>query len=65
MYNRYKAKELLIEDLENKKPFQANFDSKCYFGCQIIRGDDFYFMGDKRKVCASCRGELQEEMNNL
>lgn len=65
MYSRYKAKDLLVEDLESRKPFDARFDSKCYFGCEIIRGDQFYFMGDKRKVCSSCRAELQEEINNI
>lgn len=59
-------KGILLEELENKKSFEANWDTECSVGGEdILVGDTFYFMGEKKKVCQNCFAEIQEEVENL
>lgn len=45
-------KQLLIDDFENRKEFEAHFDQQCEVcGEEILEGDALYFVGNKR-VCA-------------
>lgn len=55
--------QILMEELEGKKEFTANWDSVCE-GCgnNILEGDTFYFFGEKRKVCQECFGNMQDEV---
>lgn len=53
-------KEILIEELEGKKPFTANWLTECSLcGGSIEEGDDFFFFGDKKKVCNDCRDNMR------
>lgn len=59
-------KGILLEELENKKSFTANWQTECSVGGEDIEeGDTFYFMGEKKKVCQNCFAELQEEVERL
>lgn len=53
-----KIKELLIEDIEYKKPFDAKYPAICD-GCHR-EVETFIFMGDKRKICIDCQVEIQD-----
>ncbi len=54
-------KEILIEELENKKIFNANRDTYCDVnGEDILQDDEFVFMGNKQKMCRQCLDDLQE-----
>ena len=54
-------KDLLKEDIEYKKPFMADRDTFCNIGREPIRqGDTFIFVGDKRKCCVECQGEITQ-----
>lgn len=53
-------KELLLEELEGKKPFNANWLTECSLcGSNIEEGDEFFFFGDKKKICTNCRILIQ------
>lgn len=60
-FDTYKASEFLKEELENKRPYQANRNVNCEL-CRegMAEGDDFYFIGNRHKICVNCLGELQE-----
>jgi hypothetical protein len=63
---RQDIKDLLIEELENKKSFSAKWDTNCDLcGDDIFEGDEFYFFGDKKKIDSKCFMEIQEEVSNL
>ena len=52
-------KEVLQEELENKKMYEASWDTDCNVcGDTILEGDEFCYMGNKRKVCENCRSEI-------
>lgn len=54
-----KAKDFLIEDLENKKSYQARFDGNCSTCMnKIYKSDEFYFIGDSKKLCLTCKIDL-------
>jgi len=53
-------RDIIREDLENKKPFEAKFSFKCSgCGMPIVKGDTFFFVGSK-KVDATCLSEMQD-----
>lgn len=52
-------KDILIEELEGKKPFDAMWSTDCNIcGNSIEEGDEFFFFGDKQKVCGDCKAEM-------
>jgi len=54
-------KDLLIQELENKRFFAANWDIECGLcGVDIFVDDEFCFMGNKEKVCHSCLEQIRE-----
>ena len=56
-----KIKELLYQEMENKKTYPANYDTSCDFcGGDINEGEDIVFMGHKQKVCTNCQAEIME-----
>ena len=59
-------KDILIEELQSKKAFDANWQTECDIGGEDIEeGEAFVFMGNKKKVCESCMGELIEIVEAL
>lgn len=59
-------KAILLEELENKKAFDATWEGTCNVGGEDIEvGDTFYFMGEKKKVCQNCFTEMQEVVEAL
>lgn len=59
-------KDILKEEFENKKAFDAKWEAECNLGGEdIMEGDTFYFMGDKKKVCQNCFEEIQETIEAL
>lgn len=60
------AKELLKEDLENKKTFTAYREATCYLcKARIMVDEEFVFMGTYKKVGVDCLGELQEVLDRI
>ena len=61
-------KDLLLEDLEYKKSFEA-FPSLQCDGCgeyvANISGGEFVFMGDKKKLCSDCLFEITEYLEGV
>lgn len=58
-------KTLLLEELENKKPFSAHWDCDCdVCGDSILEEETFYFFGDKQKVCPNCFNEMAERIED-
>lgn len=58
--------KVLKEDIENKKPFTSAYDMDCYVcSNEIMEGDEFFFMGAKRKVCNNCLGDMIDAVENL
>lgn len=55
--------KLILEDLENKKHYNAKWDFACD-GCgeQVFQGDALVFMGDKKKVCITCLAAMQDDL---
>lgn len=52
---------LIRIELLNKKVFTAKWQARCDIcGNVISQGDDFFFLGDKKKLCDSCFGDLLE-----
>lgn len=48
-------KQMLLEEIENKKSYPANYDTQCDFCTKPISGgEEFIFMGSKQKVCDEC-----------
>lgn len=57
--NTKDIKQTLYQELERKKQFQARWDTYCdECGSNIQEDDDFYFFGDKRKICQECYNEI-------
>jgi len=53
--------ELLLEELEYKKIFNANYQTMCDICYNNIEQDDeFIFLGNKKKVCMDCVEEIKE-----
>lgn len=52
-------KKLLLYEIENKKGYQATWKGYCD-GCKglIDEGEEFMFMGDKRKICTECQADI-------
>ncbi len=58
--------KLLIEDLEYKKQFDAHYSTTCdECGNDIEEGMSFVFMGDRKKICIECLGNLQDSLEEL
>jgi len=56
-----KLPEILIEEIENKKSYPANYDTTCDpCGGFIAEGESFYFFGNKRKTCENCYQSILE-----
>lgn len=56
-------KDLLMEELENKKSFDATWESECDLcGEILLEGDTFYFFGSKRKVCSNCYDQIGDQL---
>ena len=59
-------KQLLLEELANKKVFEAHWTTDCYLcGNDIEEDDSFYFFGDKKKVCADCKAQMEEVIETV
>jgi hypothetical protein len=59
-------KELLTAEMENKKPYSANFATKCDMCHGVIEKNDwFIFMGEKQKVCGNCQAEINEYLEEV
>lgn len=57
---------ILIEELNYKKAFLASHDTECDIcGEDIFDGDDFYFMGNRRKCCENCRKLAIDYLSSL
>jgi hypothetical protein len=52
-------KKLLLYEIENKKGYVATWKGYCD-GCRgpIGEGEEFIFMGDKRKICTECQEDV-------
>lgn len=59
-FNTFKAKELIIEDLGNKKEFEARYKLICATCKNAIEIGDYFFFVGTGKVCTDCIGEMQE-----
>jgi hypothetical protein len=58
--------ELLIEDIELKKNFQAKWPFDCEICGEGVEEDgDFIFMGDKKKVCSGCHEKIIDYLNEI
>lgn len=52
---------IILSELKNKKVFNAMKDTECECCFDtIFEDDDFYFMGDKEKICQSCMTRMIE-----
>lgn len=50
---------ILLSEIKNKKVFYAMKDTQCELCFDIIfEESEFYFMGDKEKICQSCMESL-------
>jgi hypothetical protein len=50
--------QLIAEDLENKRPYAAKFDTYCpKCGHDILKGQGFYYYGKGQKICIGCHEE--------
>lgn len=55
--------DLLVQELENKKTFDAMYDTSCdACGEDIAKDDEFTFFGDKKKVCNNCFENLLDQI---
>lgn len=55
-----KQRAMLVEDLESQKTYEAYTFTGCdCCGETIEEGEEFVFMGNRRKVCLKCLGEMQ------
>jgi len=53
-------RNLLLEEIEFKRPYRAAYEMACQFcGGDIHVNDVFYFFGDKKKVCIDCVDEFK------
>ena len=58
------AIELLVEDLEYKILQESKFVFQCNVCTEKVTvGDNFVWLGSKRKVCINCRDEIIEELS--
>ena len=54
-------KKLLAEEMEYKKTYVATWDTACSAGNHhIIKGNEYIYLGDKKKVCIDCLAEIIE-----
>ena len=55
--------QILLEEWENKRSFEASWESNCD-NCEdpINKGDSFVFYGSKKKLCNKCQGEVTEQL---
>ena len=54
-------KKLLVEEMENKKSYEANYDTICDVdNGNIYKGEEFIFMGSRKKVCTNCQSDIME-----
>jgi len=54
-------KQILLDELENKKSYDAKWETVCdSCGDDIQEEDSFIFMGDKQKICNECQGHVTE-----
>lgn len=61
MVRNSELKEILIEELEAKKPFEAQWNVICDgCGLSIVEGEEFFFFGDKKKICSDCKASMIE-----
>jgi hypothetical protein len=52
------AKQLLIAELETKKPYEVRYSTDCAeCGEEMYSGDECFYIGNER-VCDSCRLDL-------
>jgi hypothetical protein len=51
---------LLVRDLDNKKPYNANFNGECDICNEQLKvGEIFYFVGQKERMCSKCKLKIQ------
>lgn len=56
-----KLPEILIEEIENKRSYPANYDTTCMqCGTFIAEGENIYFYGNKQKTCENCHQSILE-----
>lgn len=57
---------LLNRDLDNKRPYNANFSGECDICNEKIKsGEVFYFAGDKERMCSKCKLKIKEYLNGV
>lgn len=57
---------ILKEDLEYRKDVEAKWPFDCD-GCgqQVLPGERFCFMGNKKKVCGGCVGTMAQAVEEM
>jgi hypothetical protein len=57
---------LLDRDLDNKKPYNANFNGECDICNEKIKvGEIFYFIGEKERMCSRCKLKIKDYLESV
>ena len=57
---------LMNRDLDNKRPYNANFNGECDICNEKIKvGEIFYFAGDKERMCSKCKLKIQKYFESI
>ncbi len=60
---KMKTRQLLVEDIEMRKRYPAFVNCTCQIcGSAIFKGEEFVYIGDKKRMCNSCVYELMDEL---
>lgn len=64
-YSKSQVKDIIMEDLDEKKPYTASWDFDCEIGFDTIsEGDEFFYIAGK-KVCNDCRSEIRDVVEEM
>lgn len=57
---------IILEDMQRKRQFPANFDTPCSMCFTlIVQGQPFAFIGESRRVCEECQGKILEFLEQV
>jgi len=57
---------LLDRDLDNKRPYNANFNGECDICNEKIKtGEVFYFAGNKERMCSKCKLKIKSYLESV
>jgi hypothetical protein len=57
---------LLNRDLDNKRPYNANFNGECDICNEKIQAREvFYFAGDKERMCSKCKLKIKAYLEGI